>query len=105
MSYTIHIVDENLVPISATAEVSDYKGATLQRITVPVTGADLDATAVQKGSNVLFTKYGYYDFSVPVGSLWADQVNDISLQKKPTSVLLAFAVGAAVLYAITKIFK
>lgn len=104
MPYRITIYDQDYVPISGTAVFTDFDFKEIGRQEIPVSGADLNEKFLPDAFSLTFTSPGYYDFDadpfhLPEGGI------AITLDKKPSSVLVHYGIGAVIGFLIGKVVK
>lgn len=104
MPYSVTVTDQDYKPISATVYYVDFEGIPIGSQGIPVTGANLDESLIDRAFTVTFKKEGYYDFDTGAFALPAGSTA-ITLEKKPVNTLVAYGIGAVIGYFLAKFLK
>lgn len=105
MPYRVTISDQaTYTPIGGTAVFTDFDFKEIGRQDIPVSGADLNTNWLADAFALRFTSPGYYDFDADPFHLPEGGIS-ITLDKKPSSVLVHYGIGAVIGYLIGKVIK
>lgn len=104
MSYVVKVTDEEFRPIASVVEYSDIAGNVVVIEQIPATEHTLDNGYIddERTFGLAFKAPGYYDFDTDKYHLV--DVQDITLQRKPTHTTEIVA-GAAIVLILAWIFK
>lgn len=104
MPYNVRLNDQDGNPLNGYITFYDEgsKGVGLQNVTAG--GSEIASGFITAAFSGVASSPGYYDFNFPINQL-SEGTTDIQLQKKPTSDLVHYGIGAAIGFVIAKLLK
>lgn len=105
MPYKFQLTDEAFRPIAGVVTYNDLNGVVVATEEIPLGGVfTLNPVHVANAFDVTFKSKGYYDFTVPFHVLDEEDLNDITLQAKPSHTTEIIA-GLSIVGIIYLFFK